>query len=53
VTACSPAEHRYSRIVYVELLRDEQGSTAAGFLRCAALHFAGRGVTIERVLTDG
>jgi transposase InsO family protein len=42
----------YSRVVYVELLRDEQGSTAAGFLRRAAAHFAGRGVAIERVLSD-
>jgi transposase InsO family protein len=42
----------YSRVVYVELLPDEQGSTAAGFLGRAAAHFAGRGVRIERVLSD-
>jgi len=42
----------YSRVVYVELLPDEQGATAAGFLSRAAAHFASRGVVIERVLTD-
>ena len=42
----------YSRVVYVELLADEQGVTAAAFLARAAAHFAGRGVRIERVLSD-
>jgi len=42
----------YSRVVYVELPPDEQGSTAACFLQRAAAHFAGRGVKIERVLSD-
>lgn len=42
----------YSRLVYVELLADEQGATAAAFLRRSASHFASRGVPIERVLTD-
>ena len=42
----------YSRLAYVELLTDERGATAAGFLERAARHFAGRGVTLERVLTD-
>lgn len=42
----------YSRLVYVELLPDEQGATAAGFLRRAAAHFASHGITIERVLSD-
>lgn len=42
----------YSRLVYVELLRDEQGATAAAFLARAAAHFASRGVRIERVLSD-
>lgn len=42
----------YSRVAYVEVLRDEQGATAAGFLSRASAHFASRGVTIERVLSD-
>jgi len=42
----------YSRVVYVELLPDEQGVTAAAFLARAAAHFASRGVAIERVLSD-
>jgi transposase InsO family protein len=42
----------YSRVAYVELLPDERGVTAAGFLERAAHRFASRGVTIERMLTD-
>jgi transposase InsO family protein len=42
----------YSRVAYVELLPDERGLTAAGFLERAARHFASHGVAIERVLTD-
>jgi hypothetical protein len=42
----------YSRLVYVELLNDEQRMTAALFLARAAAHFASRGVRIERVLSD-
>lgn len=42
----------YSRVAYVELLNDEQGATAAGFLARAATRFQSRGVSIERVLTD-
>jgi transposase InsO family protein len=42
----------YSRVVYVEVLADEQGSTAAAFLARATAHFASRGVRIERVLSD-
>ena len=42
----------YSRVVYVELLSDERGATAARFLARAAAHFASRGVRIKRVLTD-
>jgi transposase InsO family protein len=41
-----------SRAVYAEVLPDERGETAAGFLRRACAHFAGRGVAIQRVLTD-
>jgi transposase InsO family protein len=42
----------YSRVAYVELLNDEQGITAAGFLGRAAAHLGTHGVPIERVLTD-
>jgi transposase InsO family protein len=42
----------YSRVAYVELLSDERGATAAGFLERASARFASRGVTIKRVLTD-
>jgi transposase InsO family protein len=41
-----------TRAVYAEVLPDETGPTAANFLRRAGAHFAGRGVTVERVLTD-
>jgi transposase InsO family protein len=42
----------HSRVAYVELLNDEQGTTAAAFLTHAAAHFANRGVRIQRALTD-
>jgi transposase InsO family protein len=42
----------YSRVAYVEMLPDERAATAARFLAHAAAHFASRGVTIERVLSD-
>jgi transposase len=41
-----------SRLAYTELLPDERGATCAGFLARAAAWFAGRGVRIERVMTD-
>jgi transposase InsO family protein len=41
-----------SRAAYSEVLRDEQGLTAAGFWRRAHRWFAERGVDVERVLTD-
>ncbi len=41
-----------TRIAYVEVLADERGATAAGFLARAAAWFADRGVQIERVMTD-
>ena len=34
------------------MLPDEKATTAIGFLRRAIAHYASRGVTIERVLTD-
>jgi transposase InsO family protein len=36
----------------VEVLADEKGATAAGFLRRAVAWFEGMGVTVERVLSD-
>ncbi len=41
-----------TRLAYVEVLADEQASTAVGFLRRAAAHFRRYGITVERVLTD-
>ena len=41
-----------SRVAYVGVFGDERGPTCARFLLDAAAFFAGRGVRIERVLTD-
>jgi len=41
-----------SRLAYSEVLHDEQGTTAAGFLTRAVLWFTQHGVIIEAVLTD-
>ena len=41
-----------TRLAYVEVLPDERATTACGFLQRAAMWFAGRGVGIERVMTD-
>jgi transposase InsO family protein len=41
-----------TRLAYVEVLPDEKGATAAGFLRRAVAWFAGMGVVVERVLSD-
>jgi transposase InsO family protein len=41
-----------SRVAYVEVLPDDTGASAAAFLDRARTYFAGRGVTIEAVLTD-
>ena len=41
-----------SRIGYVEILPDECGATAVGFLQRAVAWFAKRDVRIERVMTD-
>ena len=41
-----------TRIAYVELLNDEKGTTAAGFLRRAVAVFRRYGIRVERVLTD-
>jgi len=42
----------HSRLAYSEILTDEKGPTCAGFILRAAEHFAGHGITIERVITD-
>jgi transposase InsO family protein len=41
-----------TRLAYAEVLQDERGTTAAGFLRRAAAWFAGFGITVDRVLSD-
>jgi transposase InsO family protein len=41
-----------SRLAYVEVLPNERGVTAVGFLARAAAWFATRGVTVQRVMTD-
>jgi transposase InsO family protein len=42
----------HSRLAYAEVLADEKGSTAVGFLRRALEFFAGHGVSVQRVMTD-
>ena len=43
----------YTRLAYAEVLPDEKGATAAGFLTRAADYFATVGITkIERVISD-
>ena len=42
----------HSRVAYVEVLEDEKGETAAGFLRRAVAWYARLGVRVERALTD-
>ena len=41
-----------TRLAYVEVLDDEKGPTAAGFLRRAVAFFRRYGIQVERVLTD-
>lgn len=41
-----------TRLAYVEVLPDEKGITAAGFLRRAVSWFKGMGIAVERVLSD-
>lgn len=41
-----------TRLAFVEVLPDEKGATAAGFLRRAVAWFKGMGITVERVLSD-
>ena len=42
----------HSRVVYAEVLDDEKGPTATGFLDRAVRWFAQLGVRVQRVLTD-
>jgi transposase InsO family protein len=41
-----------SRLTYAEILPDERGPTAAGFLQRSIEWFAGFGVLVQRVMTD-
>jgi transposase InsO family protein/transposase len=41
-----------TRLAYAEILSDEKGTTAAGFLRRAIAFFERHGMTVEQVLTD-
>jgi transposase InsO family protein len=41
-----------TRLAYVEVLDDEKGPTASGFLRRAIAFFRRYGIRVERVLTD-
>ncbi len=41
-----------TRLAYVEVLLDEKGRTAAGFLRRAVGWFASMGISVERVMSD-
>jgi transposase InsO family protein len=42
----------HSRLAYAEVLADQRGETAAGFLRRAVSFFASHGISVERVMTD-
>ncbi len=41
-----------TRLAYVEVLKDERGDTAAGFLKRAVGWFGSMGITVERVMSD-
>src|ERR1019366_6237135 len=41
-----------TRLAYVEVLSDERGATAAGFVRRTTAWFASFAITVERVLSD-
>ncbi len=41
-----------TRLAYVEVLEDEQATTAVAFLRRAVAHFRVHGIRVERVMTD-
>ncbi len=41
-----------TRLAYVEVLSDEKGRTAVGFLKRALAFYSAHGITVERVMTD-
>jgi transposase InsO family protein len=41
-----------TRLAYVEVLADEKGHTAVGFLRRAVAHYAAYGIQVRGVMTD-
>src|SRR4051812_980158 len=41
-----------TRLAYAEVLSDERATTAIGFLRRAAEHFASYGIRVEQLITD-
>jgi transposase InsO family protein/transposase len=41
-----------TRLAYVEVLENEQASTAIGFLRRAVAHYASYGITTQALITD-
>jgi transposase InsO family protein len=41
-----------TRLAYVEVLENEQGATAAAFLRRAVRFYASYGITVQRVMSD-
>jgi transposase InsO family protein len=41
-----------SRVAYSQVLPDEEGDSAAAFLRAAVAYYAGLGVRVREVLTD-
>jgi transposase InsO family protein len=41
-----------TRLAYVEVLKDEKGETAAGFLKRAVRWLGSMGITVERVMSD-
>jgi hypothetical protein len=42
----------HSRLAYAEVLNDEKGATATGFLQRATSWFTEHGITVEAVMTD-
>jgi transposase InsO family protein len=49
---CHVAVDDATRLAYVEVLGDEKGATAAGFLRRAVAWFRSMGIRVERVMSD-
>ena len=49
---CHVAIDDATRLAFVEVLPDERGETAAGFLRRAIAWFAEHDISVERVMTD-